>query len=228
MTRASQIKSYIRSRFPRTLAAYQQVRHSFTAPSLETVFTEIYHNNIWNDPESISGRGSTLARTAVVRAALPSLLRDLDTRVLLDAACGDFNWMQHVRLDVIKYIGVDIVPELIADNLERYGSECRTFVQLDISRHRLPRADVILCRECMIHLSYASIKRMIANFRKSGAKYLICTTHTAVSENLDCPDGGWRSINLQIEPFNFPSPIQLIVEDPEMGKCLGVWRLADL
>jgi len=228
MTRASQIKSYIRSTFPRTLAAYQQVRHSFTAPSLETVFTEIYHNNIWNDPESISGRGSTLARTAVVRAALPSLLRDLDTRVLLDAACGDFNWMQHVRLDVIKYIGVDIVPELIADNLERYGSECRTFVQLDISRHRLPRTDVILCRECMIHLSYASIKRMIANFRKSGAKYLICTTHTTVSENLDCPDGGWRSINLQIEPFNFPSPIQLIVEDPEMGKCLGVWRLADL
>src|SRR5262245_49829383 len=151
MTRASQIKSYIKSTFPRTVAAYQELRDSLTAPSVQTVFTEIYHNHIWNDPESISGRGSTWARTEVVRVTLPLLLKELNATTLLDAACGDFNWMQHVALEGIKYIGVDIVPELIELNLQRYGSEDRAFVQMDISKHKLPSADVILCRECMIH-----------------------------------------------------------------------------
>lgn len=87
---------------------------------------------------------------------------------------------------------------------------------------------MILCRDCLIHLSFARISEAVANFRKSGATYLVCTTHTSVRENEDCPDGGWRSVNLELPPFNFPRPLKLIVEDEEAGKCLGVWRLCDL
>jgi len=228
MTRASQIKSYIRSSFPRTVAAYQQVRRSWTAPSLETVFTEIYHNNTWDDWESVSGRGSTLARAAVIMRNLPPLLRELQVKTLLDAACGDFNWMKHTALGDIKYTGVDIVPQLIKRNRRLYANAQRTFVTRDVSKHRLPRADLILCRDCLIHLSFALIKPTISNFKKSGAKYLLCTTHPTVAANDDCHDGDWRSINLEIAPFNFPKPSQLIVEDEEAGKCLGLWRLDGL
>jgi hypothetical protein len=49
-----------------------------------------------------------------------------------------------------------------------------------------------------------------------------------VQQNVDCPDGGWRSVNLQLPPFNFPPPLKLIVEDAELGKGLGVWRLEEL
>lgn len=222
------MKSYIKASFPSAVAAYQHVRRSLTAPSLKTVFTEIYHNNTWSDPESVSGRGSTSSRTEVIRIALPILLQELGAKTLLDAACGDFNWMQHTALADIKYLGVDIVTDLVERNRVLHAATGRTFLNVDISKNRLPRADVILCRDCLIHLSFARIKQTISNFKRSGAEYLLCTTHSTVAENTDCPDGGWRSINLEIGPFNFPKPARVIVEDEKAGKSLSLWRLKDL
>jgi SAM-dependent methyltransferase len=223
------IKSYIKSAFPRVFAAYQNLRRSLTGPpSLETRFTEIYHNNTWNNSESISGRGSTLVRTEVIMTNLPPLLRELRATTLLDAACGDFNWMQHMALEDIKYIGVDIVRQLIERNQGLYTNAQRTFLTCDISQDRLPTADLILCRDCLIHLSFKRIRRTLSNFKRSGAKYLLCTTHNLISENVDCPDGDWRSINLEIAPFNFSKPDRLIVENEAAGKCLGLWRLDKL
>ena len=225
MSAGGRFKSFIKSSFPRGVAAYHEARQAMRRRPLKTVFSEIYHKNLWQDPESVSGRGSTLARAATIMAELPPLLKELDAATLLDAPCGDFNWMRFTELGAVKYVGADVVPALIARNRRLYGREGRTFVVLDLTKDRLPDADVILCRDCLIHLSFARIHAAVANFKKSGAKHLLCTTHESVRENIDCPDGGWRSVNLRLPPFNFPPPLKLIVEDAELGKCLGVWRL---
>jgi 2-polyprenyl-3-methyl-5-hydroxy-6-metoxy-1,4-benzoquinol methylase len=201
---------------------------SLRRTSLATVFSEIYETNAWRDPESVSGRGSTLARTNVITSHLPTLLQELNAETLIDAACGDFNWMRYVDLGSIKYIGVDIVPALIDRNRQLYQTNQRTFAVHDITRDRLPDADVILCRDCLIHLSFKSIKATISNFKQTNATHLLCTTHTTVTENLDCPDGSWRNINLLLPPFNFPQPVKSLVENAELGKCIGVWRLKEL
>ncbi|HKE58989.1 MAG TPA: class I SAM-dependent methyltransferase [Pyrinomonadaceae bacterium] len=160
---------------------------------------------------------------------LPALLQEFHADLLLDAACGDFNWMRHTNLGKVRYVGVDIVPDLIRKNQQLYDEPGRIeFLVADITKDPLPRADAILCRDCSIHLSYSRIKSAISNFKTTGAKYLLCTTHTSITDNVDCPDGGWRSLNLQLEPFNFPEPLKLIVEDAEAGKCVGVWQLSEL
>lgn len=61
-------------------------------------FTSIYRNNGWGSLESRSGAGSTLASTANIRRELPGLVERLNIRTLLDAPCGDFNWMKEVAL----------------------------------------------------------------------------------------------------------------------------------
>ena len=88
-----------------------RLRQALRRTSLTSVFSEIYRTNAWRDPESVSGRGSTLARTNVITSHLPVLLQELNADSLIDAACGDFNWMRYVDLGSIKYIGVDIVPD---------------------------------------------------------------------------------------------------------------------
>ena len=228
MSASNPLKSFVKSRFPRAVAVYRDARKALTRPSLATVFSEIYHKNKWQDPESVSGRGSTVARTQIIMSHLPALLQELQSETLLDAACGDFNWMRYVDLSSVEYIGVDVVPDLISRNRQLYEGRRRSFAVLDITKDQLPRADVILCRDCLIHLSYTRIRAVIDNFRQTSATHLLCTTHTNVLENIDCPDGSWRPVNLQLPPFNFPSPIKLIIEDEELGKCLGVWRIEDL
>ena len=228
MNTSGAVKSFMKSRLPRAVSAYLDARQALRRTSIATVFSEIYRTNAWQDSESVSGRGSTLARTSVIRSHLPVLLQELNANSLVDAACGDFNWMRYVDLGSIKYIGVDIVPALIIRNCQRYGADQRTFAVQDITKDRLRDADVILCRDCLIHLSFKSIKAAISNFKKTSATHLLCTTHTTVTENTDCPDGSWRNINLLLPPFNFQPPIKSLVEDAELGKCLGVWRLVDL
>src|SRR5215470_10844794 len=95
-------KWFIKSAFPRGMNAYRRlVTRSQNPDDLAETFSAIYQNNSWRNSESVSGRGSTLARTSVLREALPILLKELNCQCLLDAPCGDFNWMRQVRLDGI-------------------------------------------------------------------------------------------------------------------------------
>ena len=166
-----------------------------------------------------------MQRTEAIRAQLSGLLSSVGARSLLDAACGDFNWMRHTPLNGVEYLGVDIVPELIARNQLMYEDQARRFATLDITRAVLPRVDVILCRDCLIHLSNGDGLRAVSNFKSSGARFLLATTHPGMTENVDIESGAWRNLNLQLPPFNLPEPLKTITEDGELGKTLGLWSL---
>lgn len=195
-------------------------------------FTEIYRKNLFGGAESISGPGSDLLQTEEVRRRLPDLFRRHAIGSILDAACGDFFWMKHVCIANVTYVGVDIVAPMVTLNANRYGNGTVAFRLLDVTRQPVPRADLIICRDLLVHLDYAHAKRAIANFRASGSAYLLTTTFPAHG-NAEL-DGIWRPLNLQAAPFNFPPPIELMNENcSENGgqyrdKSLGLWRLQEL
>jgi hypothetical protein len=200
-------------------------------------FQRIFEDNAWGNNESVSGEGSNLTRTAVVRAELPGLLARHGVRSLLDAPCGDFYWMKEIALGDIDYIGVDIVPDIIARDVELYASAKRRFLLGDLVDGPLPRADLILCRDCLVHLPYRETRKALETFKRSGATWLLTTTFTGPRENRDIALGDWRPISLERPPYNFPKPVNLICEesdevDAELGafpdKSLGLWRLADV
>ncbi|HYG65776.1 MAG TPA: class I SAM-dependent methyltransferase [Thermoanaerobaculia bacterium] len=201
---------------------------------MERVFGEIYRSNAWGSGESVSGPGSTHERAADFRDDLAAVLRDLGTRVLLDAPCGDFNWIGPVADEAERYIGVDVVPELVERNARRHGSRRRRFLRLDLTRDELPRADVVLCRDCLVHLRTADIWRALESLRRSGARYLVVTTFIGERGNEEIETGAWRPLNLERPPFHFPPPLRLIDErclhtgGIYADKRLGVWRMADV
>jgi SAM-dependent methyltransferase len=210
---------------------YYTVRHKLwqkiTSLSTKDKFTEIYRNNLWNNEESRSGGGSTVSRTSKIRNQLPELLRAKGIGSICDAGCGDFNWMKHVDLRQIEYIGVDIVGEMIAANNRNYGSSDKCFLERDIIRDVLPMTDLILCREVLHHLSFEDICSATINFKKC-AKYLIATSNPYMIENVDIVTAvGCRDLNFLKPPFNFPPPIQTLEENLS-GKCLAMWSLNDI
>ena len=198
---------------------------------IRAAFTQHYVREDWMEPETVSGRGSTLDRTATIRRELPALFRELGIRSVLDAGCGDFHWFQALEADLDRYIGVEVVQELAAVNQERYGNDWRRFVSLEIAHDALPRADLILCRDCLVHLKNGQVRAALRNFRRSGTPYLLATTFTGDHPNEDVPLGGWRPLNLERAPFHLGPPLRLIgehesVEDPRYpDKSLGLWAL---
>jgi hypothetical protein len=169
-----------------------------------------------------------------LRRELRILLNELDIRSLLDVPCGDFNWMQHVDLSEIQYIGADIVSELVESNRDLYSSPFRRFEHLDLTSSPLPKADAVLCRDCLGHLQLASIVAALHNICSSGALYLL-TTHfsfRAMPANEDITSGrDWRRLNFELAPFNWPPPQRYIIEGCDEGggwhadKSLSVWPI---
>ena len=199
---------------------------------MEEIFRDVYRNNIWGDPETVSGLGSGVARTAAFRDQFRNLLIELGTTSLLDAGCGDFNWMKEVKLPVDRYFGMGVVPELIAKNQTNYKNRGTLFIYGDIARNDLPRSDLILCRDCLVHFSYHDTFAALRNFKRSQATYLLTTTFLAFAENADIETGGWRQLNFEQPPFNFPPPEKVIDEKCwhsggiYADKRLALWKLA--
>ena len=132
---------------------------------------------------------------------------------------------------------ISITSEIIERDTEWYAGPRRRFVLCDLVDDPLPKADLILCRDCLVHLPYAETRRAIDNFRRSGAIWLLTTTFTGDRTNHDIAIGDWRPINLERAPYGFPRPVEVINEesdevDEELGafpdKSLALWRLADL
>jgi len=194
-------------------------------------FTTIYETNYWaGDDESRSGGGSTLYATEKIRKAIPGLLLKYGVRSVLDIPCGDFCWFKEMNLDLDSYIGGDIVVPLIASVAEKYTSPTRSFRVMDLTKDVLPDCDLILVRDCCIHLSFESIFAALRNITQSKIRYLL-TTHSAdAATNVDIETGSCRAVNLCAPPFNFPPALELI-DDYEKGitpRQLGLWRVDDL
>jgi glycosyltransferase involved in cell wall biosynthesis len=224
---------------------HQQINHleqthiELLSTCLEEKFTQVYRENIFAGTESRSGEGSNLIQSAAICREIPKIIKAHNISTFLDAPCGDWHWMSNVDLGVQRYIGVDIVPELIEKNSKKFGSSKVSFQKVNLVEDQLPQADLVFSRDCLVHLNYTDAKRIIANFKKSGAKYLLTTTFTNRDKNTDLIDAlgndlFWRTLNMQIAPFNFPSPLELINEGCTEGdglfrdKCLGLWLLEDI
>ena len=207
-------------------------RNSFAGLNLQQRFQRIHDTNLWGAEASVSGLGSEIDATATLRAELPPLLKRLNITSLLDAPCGDASWIARADLGV-RITGIDIVPCLIERLRARAqrGELSGEYHLADVTRDLLPCCDAILCRDCLVHFSFANIARAVDNFRRSGATFLITTTFPEWRQNQDCEDGDWRALNFERAPFDWGRPVELLNENcTEAGggwrdKSLGVWRL---
>jgi hypothetical protein len=208
------------------------VRRDARTRTQRAIFERIYAMNEWGDPESRSGPGSTRARGAQLAGPLRDLFERHAIRTLLDAPCGDFNWMRDLTNPLESYVGVDVVQALVSANHARYGDGRHRFVCADITSDPLPPADLILCRDALIHLSFADIRRALLNFTKSGSRLLLTTTFIDVERNEDIRTGGWRPLNLEHAPFNFPPPIECVEDLPAgnvaPGKRMCLWAVESI
>ena len=225
--------SSIRNRLSRSpLGRLYRLRHRLR--TTRDIFTEVYRRRIWNSTESVSGTGSTLEQTETLREMLPQLLEELNVHTMLDAPCGDFHWMKEAHLNLEQYIGVDIVEEIIAENNRSYKRPGREFFVRNIIEDSLPTVDLIFSRDVLIHLRDHEIFRALANFKRSGSKYLLTTTFPGrINEDLEFT-GMFRPLDLQAAPFNFPPPLRLLSENCTecegafADKSLGLWLLSSL
>lgn len=182
---------------------------------------------------SVSGPGSTLESTIEIRKVLPKLIDKYNINSIADVPCGDLNWMKEVDLKNVNYSGFDIVPNIVEKNRMTFSE--MQFQVFDAVEEILPETDLIICRDLLIHLTNEQSRKVLANFKKSGSKFLLCSTYTSIDFNKEISipkfGVGFRPLNLSLYPFNLGTPEFTINENNNEGrgkfsdKSLALWRL---
>ena len=114
------------------------------------------------------GPGSAESHTAYFKEHFPDIIKKYNIKSVNDAGCG-LGWTKEV-CEGIKYSGFDIN--------KRDGATI-----LDITEEIMPKADLIICRDVMRHLTNDLIDKTIKNFKES-AKYLYATSDYSAAKSI--------------------------------------------
>ena len=184
--------------------------------------------------ETVNGPGSTYLATQEIRAAMPYIIDKYDIRSILDAPCGEWNWMQHVNLTGITYIGWDVDPVSIKRNRAKWPQHTWEHINLLNTTWSLPNVDLILCRDFFLHLPNRYINVVLRKFRNSGSDYLLTTNWPGADNKRVCDlEGGeddrpgyyCQPVDLDAEPFSLGPRLESFVEDTKSGQEMVLYRL---
>ena len=202
------------------------------------IFTSIYKSNHWVQnseglPEkfiSVSGHGSNIntAQYKNLNFNFNNMLEKYNINSIIDMPCGDFLWINNTILGKkIRYLGIDIVDELISKNNKTYKNNHIEFLAKDIVEFKTEeKYDLVLIRDLFIHIKNSDIKKIINNLKKMQIKYIALNNYE-ISQNKDVVVGQHRKVNILVEPFNFPKPI-FSFNDYEKDKFIYLYKIEQI
>jgi SAM-dependent methyltransferase len=202
-------------------------KRSYAARIRQEAFVRIKREERWGG--TLSGGGSTVDYTRATRGILERVLRDTGVKSMLDAGCGDASWVPLVLESIdegFRYVGGDIVPDLIERHKQTYPQH--EFQVIDFVVDELPKCDLIFCRDVIQHLPLSDAMTALRNFSRSGARYLLTTTHLrrfGWRNGRDKRVGQCHDRNLLLKPFSLTDPIVIFSERDPGHKFLGLWEL---
>ncbi len=143
------------------------------------VMEQVYELNLWGNNSSVFYSGFGSHDSEIVNPYLEGVKYFLNSFKkpisVCDLGCGDFNVSKELVKYSKKFIAVDIVSELIEHNKKKFVAENLEFKCLNIAVDDLPKADCVILRQVLQHLSnneVISIVSKLVNF-----KYVILTEH---------------------------------------------------
>jgi hypothetical protein len=208
---------------------WAQTRQQYGRLPVAEVFIQTYRNKLWGNIEGeqyFSGEGSSEKFTVPYTEWLARFIDEREIDTIIDLGCGDFRAGRQICSALsVNYVGVDIVPDLIAYNQSRFGNDRVRFTCADIIEEELPDGDLCLMRQVLQHLSNEQISRVLANCMKF--PFLVVTDDVYrgpdMRPNLDImhgPDYRWfrrSGVFLDRAPFNMPA--QVVLEIPYESGC---------
>jgi SAM-dependent methyltransferase len=190
----------------RNSCIFKKISVSFSqVQSVDDVFSQIYAGNVWGRG---SGEGSEPVYCQRYVQVVEKILQDYAVCSVLDLGCGDWlsGFARHVRWGGARYVGMDVVPAVIEQNQQAFGSATIQFQQANILSCDLPAADLLLIKDVLQHWSNASVVGFLPKLRNF--KLALITNDVLSSYqgglNQDIPDGGYRPVDLLAPPFNVP------------------------
>ena len=152
-----------------------------------------------------SGGGSHPYFTIEYRTFLDKFIRMNDVKTVLDVGCGDWQFSKYINFDGVEYLGVDVVPSVVAHNEKRYSSNNVRFAVMPARLAQLPSGDLLIMKDVLQHLPNDEILRFAAELFPRFKFCLLTNSFVKLNtrRNTDVAHGGFRCLDLSAPPFSF-------------------------
>ena len=138
----------------------------------------------------------------------PEILERYDIKSVNDAGCGD----QWIKPLCPEYRGFDIVERDAA-------------IILDITSDVMPKADLIVCRDVLFHLTSNLVIKAINKFVESGSRYLLATSCYDANKKRPIRFESNIAINSRLDLVPIMGEPLSKIEEPFDRRFLGLWKL---
>ena len=135
---------------------------------------------------------------------------------MLDLGCGDWQFSKFLDLSSVSYLGVDVVESVIESNSTSYSASNIKFISRDITTYEIPKADLIICKDVLQHLSNKDVITILVKIITSSKFSLITNDFKPENtENKDIDNGDYRCLDLTLSPFYLD--VVTILESERVG-----------
>ena len=163
------------------------------------VFSKIYKEDLWHGG---SGAGSKLENIKEYVDILQKYIDKPEVKTVLDLGCGDWQFSKFLDLSSVSYLGVDVVESVIESNSTSYSASNIKFISRDITTYEVPKADLIICKDVLQHLSNKDVVTILVKIITSSKFSLITNDFNPDNtENKDIDNGDYRCLDLTLSPF---------------------------
>jgi hypothetical protein len=217
-----------------------KVRHlDYQKLPVAEAFDYIYLHGYWALGTPMhSGSGSYGAWAEQFVRVAKDLIRRHHIRSITDIGCGDFNVGRQLCDSVEKYNALDISTRIIELDRARFAGLANvTFQQANACTDALPKADLVIVRQVLQHLTNAQIEQILANIERTGFSFAVIAEHWPHPGQMQKPNADLEShggdIRLKyrsgvlIDRPPFSRPAQHVVSLPGDNGQLAIyfWNL---
>lgn len=191
---------------------------NFDKDNLGKQFDAIYSVNRWGCG---SGAGSLPQLTTGYRQFLQDFIAQHGIKTIADAGCGDWQFSRLMDFSAVQYTGYDVSSIVVEQNTKLYQKDNIKFVLYDGDFDRIEPADLLICKDVLQHLPNSYIQKFLQILPKF--KFALITNDIdelhPENNNVDLPvAGGFRTLDLTKEPFNFKGElVHKVVLRPDLA-----------
>lgn len=232
------LRSFLKQFVPkRVLDARQQrrwesIRRHYASLSVADAFSRTYQTKLWGEAQGekfCSGGGSDECFAIPYVEWVTKFVGEQGIRSVVDLGCGDFRVGRRLCANSeVRYIGADVVPELVAYNSSLFGCDRVAFRCINIIEDDLPDGELCVIRQVLQHLSNAEISQVLKKCEKY--PYLLVTEDIyngrRVRPNLDHVHGPDNRLHkrsgvfLELPPYALNAEVVLELPCPETSSIL--------
>lgn len=119
-----------------------------------SIFNKIYAKSFWGNG---SGEGSSPEATVPYKHFIEDFINKNNISSVVDLGCGDWQFSQFMDFKGAKYLGIDASENIIDINSKKFSNKKVSFMHLPDSYEKIPKADLLLCKDVMQHLNIQEI-----------------------------------------------------------------------